>query len=106
VFPFEMQVYWSRLEGKGLRDSFLLQLQANLKEALDTIERDLESVDLKAGDINATYRFSALSKMDEIDLPVPLALNEGQEKDLMEALVLEDEDVKAGEILKSGGKDN
>jgi hypothetical protein len=98
AFPIETIVYWSRLEGKGLRESFLIELR-NYFEALQRdVAQNLLDVQWKRGDLNATYLFDAASQIDEVDIEIPLPHN-------IEDQVLRDLLEGAEEPVKPGGNE-
>ena len=68
VFPVETQLYWTRLEGMGLRESFEAQLHVHMETLKQAILQGLTDISWKPGDLNVTYHFKDDSQIDEFDI--------------------------------------
>jgi hypothetical protein len=100
VFPVETLVWWTRLEGMGLRESFLLQLRVQLEALLAGVEEGLADVVHRPGALNVDYRFKEGAPIEEMEVEVPQPHD--LEKQLLEDLV---EAAEADRPIKPGGKE-
>ena len=104
LFPLEMQVYWIRRPGMSLRDSFLEQLEEQVNVMLERTRAELVAVTHRPGDLNAGYNFVEDSSIDSMDIEIPQPHD--LEAKVLEALTVEEDDVKPGEFIRPGGKDD